>query len=186
MTKTFPDAFEYVNQRYIFNEENYPVMAKLTEQQQTIFALKHGLLHLLKSVKKVDSHIPYQKKDINRMQYLALPESELYSIARGSKKAYLKIVVNIVSLCNTVGFTKDTLLSFVIPNETSIKIGFNEALDNFIEKLAGVLEKADHTNELSIDEVQELVKILYLSTIYWFDDVWVPDFLNDIDTVMKS
>lgn len=199
MIETLPDAFEYVNQRYIFNAENYPVMAKLTERENTIFALKHGLLHTMKSFDKLGYEVHTSKVDTHHLHYLALPDEELYSLALDFKKANLKMVINVLSMCHIVGITKEKLSSYKVPNEEEMNTihGNNDTAVSFrghvrylMEALAGLLESADHSSDSQLEKIVGLaygyVEELYLCTLYWFDDVWVPGFLNEIPTVMKS
>lgn len=197
MIENFPDAFEYVNQRYVFNAENYPVMAKMTEQEKTIFALKHGLLHMLKSVGKLHRPRRYKIfKDPAIVLLFAQPDDGLKTGEIELKKAIVKMAVNILSICNTVGFTKESLASYQVPDEAKMEIInmpiedvnpvlFKDHVQYFIEQMAILLEYADHTNNLNMELASNYVEKLYLCMLYWFDDS-KAGILSDIPTVMKS
>ncbi len=199
MIKNFTDAFEYVNSKYIFNEENYPVIGNLTDGQKKIFALNHGLLHILKSVNKINDDVPFEKKGIRKMQWMAQPDEKLGSIPLIQKTATLKMIVNILSLANTIGITKEQISEFKIPTDDEmityvpvkhmgqrIVPTFTDSVQYLIELLAILLEDADHKNVLDEDAAKDVIKRSVLATMYWFDDFWIPGFLAQIPNVMKS
>jgi hypothetical protein len=199
MIKNLTDAFEYVNSRYIFNEENYPVMGRLTDDQKKIFSLNHGLLHILKSVNKINGDVPFEKKGIRKLQWIAQPDEKLGNLALIQKVATLKMIVNILSLANTAGITKEQIAEFKIPTDEEMvslipikQMGvpitptFTDTIQYLIEGLAVLLEGADHKNSFDEEFANDLIKRVFLATAYWFDDFWVPDFLAQIPNVMKS
>jgi len=198
MENAFVNAFEYVNSKYEFNKENYPVIKNLTEEQALIFSLKHGLLHVLKSVNKIDD-VPFEKISIRNFQWIAQPDEKLGAIPLMQKIATLKILVNIMSLANAIGITKEQVAEFEISTDEELimlipvkNIGapiiptFIDTIQYLIESLASFLERADHENQLNKKCVADLIKRVFLSIMYWFDDFWVPDFLSQIPNVMKS
>ena len=198
MIRTFPEAYQYVNERYIYDAKSYPILAKLTPEEQKIFALKHGLLHIIKSFSKIDSDIPYQKGELTRVSYFAEPDDQLLSIARRNKEAYLKIVVNIVSIANIAGLEED-IPYLDIPSDEEMKqlipsanpkhpviATFRDMMEYFIAVLATILEQSDHTNSINDVEIIQITVRLYLATLYWFDAEWAPNFLGQIPNVMKG
>ncbi len=195
----FAEAFEYVNSKYVYGHRNYPVMSNLDLANRKTFALKHGLLHILKSVYKMDMDIPFEKKSIRKLQWVAQPDEKLSSNAIESKTALLKIIVNILSISKTAEMTEEEIVNLDMPTEhemimmipikqmaNQIVPTFQDSLQYFIEKMASILEKADHENTIDGVSVHNLVESLFKSMIYWFDDFWVPDFLDQIPNVMKS
>ena len=198
MITSFPDAFEYVNQRYIYNEENYPSLGRLTKLEGTIFALKHGFLHILEPLSKLGYQVERSKARISRLQYLAHPDEKLSSHTTEFKKATLKIIINILSMSHIVGRTDGEFLH-EIPSDTKMEIleettggaiSFQDHVQHFMKVLRPLLEKADHSSETDLIKIiataRKHVEDLCLATIYWFDDFWVPDFLTQIPNVMKS
>ncbi|MEO5645977.1 MAG: hypothetical protein ABIO57_02820 [Candidatus Paceibacterota bacterium] len=174
-------------------------MAKLTEQQNKIFALKHLLLHLLKSFSTLGFEVIAIKTELGELTYLALPDVGLQKKAIDFKHANLKTIVNILAMCHVVGLTRKKLATYEIPNEEKMDlirgnnddaVSFRDHLQYHMEKLAGLLESADHSPEANLEGGLELasgyILELYLCTIYWFDDEWVSAFLNEIPIVMKS
>lgn len=199
MIKNLTDAFEYVNSKYIFNAENYPIMEELTDEQKMIFSINHGLLHILKSANKINEDAPYEKKGIRKMQWIAQPDEKLDSHALIQKIATLKTIVNVLSLANTVGITKEQISEFKIPTDEEMIMSipvtnlgapivptFADTIKYLIESLATTLEESDHTNSLDKEFVNDLIKRVVLSLMYWFDDFWVLDFLSQIPNVMKN
>ena len=199
MITNFLDAFTYVNKRYIFNEDNYPIMLKMGNVECKIFALKHGLLHMIKSANGLREYTPQQKQDIEKLAWLTKSNQNLSPRNLASKNAILKTIVNIVSISNTAGFTVENLSKLKTPTEKELiqaipitqmknprEPTFEETISYVIEKLATVLEKADHDNIVDTLYIQGLVKMLWLSMLYWFDADWVPEFLAQIPDVMKS
>ena len=199
MIKNLADAFEYVNSRYVFNEINYPVIGRLTDDQKKIFSINHSLLHILKSANKIKDDVPFEKKGVGKMQWMAQPDEKLGSIPLIQKTASLKMIVNILSLANTIGITKEQIIEFKIPIDDEMisyvpveNMGqrivptFTDSVQYLIELLATLLEEADHKNVLDEDAAKDVIKRSVLSIMYWFDDFWVPDFLAQIPSVMKS
>ncbi len=199
MIKNLTDAFEYVNSRYIFNEENYPVIGSLTDERKKIFSLNHGLLHILKSANKINDEVPFEKKGVRNLQWMAQPDEKLGNIPLIQKTATLKMIVNILSLANTIGIKKEQLSDFKIPIDDEMityvpvkNMGqrivptFTDTIQYFIELMATLLEDADHKGVLDEESARDLIKRAVLATMYWFDDFWVPDFLAQIPNVMKS
>lgn len=199
MIKNFTDAFEYVTSKYIFNAENYPVMGQLIDDQKQTFSLNHGLLHVLKSVNKINGDVPYEKVGIRKLQWIAQPDEKLGPNALTQKIATLKMIVNIISLANAAGITKEQVSEFQMPTDdemvtlipmkqmsTPITPTFTDAIGYLIESLAVLLESADHKNQLGKEGARDVIRRVFLATIYWFDDFWVPDFLGQIPNVMKS
>lgn len=199
MIKNLIDAFEYVNSKYVFNEENYPVIGRLESDQKIIFALKHGLLHILKSVNKINDDVPFEKSGIRKMQWIAQPDEKLGSLALIQKTATLKMIINILSLANTIGITKEQISEFKIPIDDEMityvpvkNMGqrivptFTDSVQYLIELLATILEDADHKNVLDQDSAKDVIKRSLLAIMYWFDDFWASDFLVQIPNIMKS
>ncbi len=44
---------EFINSKYVFNEENYPNMKGMDAAQQAMFVLNHSVLHMQKSIGKI-------------------------------------------------------------------------------------------------------------------------------------
>ncbi len=196
----FIDAFTYVNEHYVYNVQNYPAMARLnTDKDKLVFALKHGLLHMLKSVNKIDMALPQEKIDIGRIQWLTTPDTELGNLAIASKKALLKMIVNMLSFAHSVGFKEymfpmiekptdeDMIANIAIKQlNTPVVPTLLDTFKYFIEKIAAMLEAFDHTDEINIAKVSELVTGVYKSFLYWFDADWLAEFLEQIPSVMKK
>ncbi len=199
MITHFADAFEYVNSKYLFNKENYPVIGSLTSEQVKIFSLNHGLLHVLKSANKINDDVPFQKKDIRKLQWIIQPDEKLGTIPLIQKVGTLKMLVNIMSLAHVAGITTEQVSEFKIPSDEEMTIlipknqmklkttpTFPDTISFLVESLACFLENADHKNQLNNEGVHDLLRAVFLATMYWFDDFWVRDFLNQIPNVMKS
>ncbi|MCX6756419.1 MAG: hypothetical protein NTX85_03700 [Candidatus Nomurabacteria bacterium] len=203
--QNFSDAFEYVNSRYIYNAENYPAMKHLTETEAKIFALKHGLLHLLKSVHKIRMKIPFEKQHTSvwERDLFSRPNENMSTSGVEFRQAMLKTIVNILSICNTAEFSKKDCeeyiniklsgedMTLLIPIEQLNKNNpviptFVDTVNYFINKLTVILEEADHKNTIDGLDIWDISKNVFMSMNYWFDDSWTPDFLNQIPDVMKS
>ena len=200
MINNFKTAFEYVNSRYIYNDKNYPAMANMTtEQEKTIFALKHGLLHIFKHRDKLQCGDAWKdlKRNTRHYNLLALPDKQLPFSYIAYKKTLLKTVINILSICNTAGISQHNLSNMKIPSDKQMRKmvsasknkipTLGQCLNRFVEEMAIVLEKADHTNKINLDKVVDLAVDLYICVAYGLrDDTWVPKFLAQIPNVMKS
>lgn len=182
------DAFGYVNERYVYNPTNYPAMDRLTEIEQKIFALKHGLLHLLKSYNKLPQ-TPANGLNLSihetHFKWIAGPSENLSTKEIESKKAVLKTVVNILSLLNTTGATKEDLAK--VPTELHYWYRpFESAVEDLVGELSSILEVADHAGNIDLSRLQCMLKRVYLDLLYWMDHPWLPDLVKQIPEVMKS
>jgi hypothetical protein len=94
---TFYEAQDYIASKYIFNTENYPMLAKCeTDEQRQAFAVTHSLLHINKSLPGF------------------LVDLDIYSgggtslIKESVFKAYsVKMLVNIIKLAEVTTITKE-------------------------------------------------------------------------------
>jgi hypothetical protein len=86
LDKAFYDAFHYVNGKYVFNTENYPVIANFSsEKDKEVFAIKHVMLHFQKNIshvlhnenRKVIEKEPILKMLVNLMKISDLAEIEI-------------------------------------------------------------------------------------------------------------
>ncbi len=198
MISDFNATYAYVNERYVFSGENYPDLKTLSPSQALRFKLNHGLLHILKSFKKIGG-MPYEKQKLGELNYLATPNQHLWGGASRTKTALLKMVINIVSLSHSAGFTLEQVSEFKVPTDeemielipiqqmtTPIVPTFLDSVEHFIEEMAGILEAANRTGVLENKYAAELVESLYLSMLYWFDAEWTHDFLGHLPSAMKS
>ena len=195
----FADAFKYVNERYLYTQKNYPLIAKLDGENRKIFALNHGLLNILISAYKIGMDIPNEKSGINKLHWLTIPDEHLGKNSLECKKAILEVFKYILSIANTAGITEQQIRDFHVPDDESmmdlihikqmkntIVPTFQDTLDYFIKKLATMLEKAYLEGYISSAPLVSLVASVIMSMMYWFDADWVSDLLNQIPSVMKN
>ena len=197
--KNFVDVYSYVNERYVFNESNYPALGELSIQRQKIFEINHGILHMLKNQKLLPV-CPGPRNSIDSFKWLSYPVDELASIGKGEKIALLKMFVNIVSLAHSIGITTDDLKYFEATctdkklmkwfqlNEIKPLLRpFNYYIQIFLERMVIILEKADHDGMLKTGIVFQNIENIYQAMYFWFGELpWLPKLLQDIPKVMKS
>ena len=191
----FLDAFDYVCQVGIVKTNEYlPLekMQKLGGDERIIFALNHELLHLLKHVHNIEDYgLAGKPTFLFKSAFVALGDDQIAESKRVVKKSLLKIVINVLSICNTVGLTRDDLMLIATPSDHEIMEitlsqasdqipNFKQSVSYFISELAVLLERAGHTNVIDTQRVVALVTYLYMSMLYWFDCPWLKDFLAQI------
>ena len=101
--KTLEDLDAYINERYTFTEEHYPAMQGMNEQQKKMFALNHGVLHMMKSLGKIaaecESYDHGDKRTIEQRPELAV--------------ALAKMIVNVLSMAHTLNIAPQQLYEMV-------------------------------------------------------------------------
>lgn len=126
--KSLPEAFDYVNQRYVFNNENYPVIVKLTEQEKTFFALKHTLLHMQKNIQKVLFSESFNKSPMSYGQ---------------SKEYFVWIVINMLKASEIVDLQSEEIMKFKFSSSAAVEPILNQILP-MMEEIAKYCEAFDH------------------------------------------
>jgi hypothetical protein len=190
-------AFNYVNKHYVFDEKNYPLLGKLTSDEQFIFSLNHGLLHIVKSSYGLNYN-PRSQEETSRFEWMTKDDTELGTIARLEKKNLLKMIVNILSLAHTAGITEENIQNFTTPSDEEMlsfffvkHLGqpiiptFGDIVEHLIKNLAIILERADHQHAINYDEVYELSRKTFLGIMYWINTPWSHELLKQIPSVMK-
>ena len=101
--KTLEDLYAFINERYTFTEEHYPAMKGMDEEQKKMFAINHGVLHMMKSIGKIAAECEaYDHGDFTPVeQRTELPV------------ALAKMLVNVLSLAHTLNITPEQLYEMV-------------------------------------------------------------------------
>lgn len=142
------DAYRFVNERYVFNEHHYPILIKLNDEERKIFALKHAILHIQKSLCNL---IDGAQKQANS-QASDSGESQL-------TEALTKTLINILKIAEILKISAADLLPihefekefFPAFQDELQKRG--EVLFSSLSALASECERADHLGTL--DETAE-------------------------------
>jgi hypothetical protein len=87
---TYDEAAEYIAEKYIFNEENYPLYRKLNDQERRVFAITQCLLN------------------IQSAMYIFLTESEdiLYNVPNSNYRiveSSATLIINIFKISEIMG-----------------------------------------------------------------------------------
>ena len=100
---TLEDLYAFVNESYTFTENTYPAMKGMDEEQKRMFAVNHGVLHMMKSLGKISAECEaYDHGDAKSIeQRTELPI------------ALAKMLVNVLSLAHTLNISPDQLYEMV-------------------------------------------------------------------------
>lgn len=186
--ENFTEAFIYINQRYLFNTENYPII-KTFDNFDAVknFALSHSLLHMLKNIKHLKNIVCADKDDMTKKSILI--HSEL------DKRTFVKMIINMCAMANifsgsTSDLTYGSIYSIKSAKQYSISSDdIYDSTETFLTQLASYLEKADHMGNLKLSsrEGREVADTfwgllnLYLILIdKYTPDIWiyVPDYMK--------
>ncbi len=138
MREKLIEVFNYVNSRYIFNAENYPIIAKLTPEERLVFSVQHSLLHMQKSL-----------YDFLHIDDQAYGDKRLVSAT--------KMLVNITKLADVVGMSKGDFAGIFQMDRPRPKEVFVELMG----QVAAQCEKFDHGEDFSNQEVKyALIKMM--------------------------
>jgi hypothetical protein len=132
-----------VNSHYVFTDEHYPTLKKLEGDERTVFALKHSLLHLQKSI----NHL--RKKETARLRPEYDTEYRMYVV---------KTLINIIKLAEIVGFTAETFAAIAPCNS---ELSLSRIVENMMQEIATDCESFDHHGILKIDMLQMSVSIAW-------------------------
>lgn len=125
--ETLSEAFDYVNQRYVFDKQHYPMIEKLTDDEKTFFALKHTLLHMQKNISRI---IFDEKFGRSPMHY------------SDQDNSFVKIIVNIIKASDLVGLPPSEIIN---TSESSFSGGpIADELLFAMEEIAKYCEAFDH------------------------------------------
>lgn len=163
----------------MFNSENYPVMAKLTREEKEFFAIKHGLLHMQKSILMIVDAVHF-RWDIRTCE--------------DYKKAVLKMVVNMISVSGIVQLTTHEIEQLDLREST---LTLSDVLLKMMKDLATQCEAYDHhqdSQRISVIEqlkIKESLKIAWAELLFLFKNQFqqeflLKDFLAEIPSVMRS
>jgi hypothetical protein len=93
--RNLKQAAIHIAQRYLFNEQNYPILAKLTEIEKKVFAINHCVLHILKST-------PGFITSWHTINVGGLDHSN-----KEHKEVMVKMLINSLKLAEVVGMSAD-------------------------------------------------------------------------------
>ncbi len=150
-------AIKYVNQRWVFDEKNYPALSQLDEEKRFIFILKHIFLHMLKY-----SELKILKHDFAN-------NNSVVSFSHEGEKQFFKLFI---SSAQYVHFLKIPISEIVARGKTDIE----EQYILFIQKVAKVLEKGDHEGFLGEEDKTQLQEATkeFLSCLLCFESSQIP------------
>lgn len=147
---TATEAYEYVNSRYVFTTEEYPIWAKLTPDEQTWFAVKHSLSHIGKRIRHV-------------RKYEQLNQS--YSVADYHMRR-IKLITNVIKLAESVGVSKEEFANLrPDPNEDTEYYTLCLIIDIMTEELDTLCEAFDHGKPLNRRGLRRAVEKAWQSII---------------------
>jgi len=187
MSMNAKSAFDYVNQKYVFNPENYPAMKNLSDNEQKVFALKHTLLHMYKNIGPIlYAQTAFGCKLSEGQVFNKAIEQE--SVGKNFRSAVVKQVVNYFKLAEILGMSSEDFAKIPLEMRDLTKT-LDGTISEMIEYLTVICEKSDHTGELSNEDQQLLVHILYSSwstILHLFQKEDVPMPYEFIPDYMKS
>lgn len=137
-TKALYAAFNYVNNRYLFNSKNYPALSNLSPEAQKVFAINHSLLHMQKNIYQIIRCEQYQLDAKIEISY---------------KVAMIKMVVNLIKLAEVLGFTKEEFANF-LPGKSAVKTPA-EVLLELMKDLATECERFDHESQFDYSKIEQ-------------------------------
>jgi hypothetical protein len=173
----FQEAFEYVNQRFVYNDIHYPALRRLNSNESVIFALKHNLLHLLKNTE--------------HLKFFQNSEEFFRIINEQEKSSFVKIWINLLSITN-IFIADNIIISLKIFEQKNIRkfqsdASIHRETISFMKNLAIHLEEADHRGFINLNEGTifenyiDLISLYYGISERFFKNIW-----EEIPNYMKS
>ena len=179
---TLVEAYRFVNERYIFNETNYPTLVILTNKDDRInFALKHSLLHMQKSLAKITRLYENTHPAGNKIVTLRFSDQHGTNF-ESDRHAFTKQVVNSLKVAEIVGITEEQFASIRPVHGIS---EFDEVLAEAMGILARECESADHGGKIEREEMIRAMSFTW-ARLLPFELLHRPEFLKYIPEVMKS
>ena len=186
--KTLQEVAKYIAEKYVFNEKNYPILARLNGIEKKVFAVNHSLLHIMKSVPGfIDTwHL------INIGNFQLQDEKEHRA---SHEKVMVKMLVNALKLLEELGMTTDEVGAVKQQYDRASTSYFN--LLDYLSNIAAQCESFDHGGKFDegVAKVNALAILqLVLAGLNQDEDetpcMWVPfpykEALNSIPRYMKS
>lgn len=174
-SKAISEAFTYVNTRFVFTDDRYPTLKKLDGDERTVFAIKHVLLHLQKSINQL------RRKEASGLRPEYDNEYRMYVV---------KTLVNIIKLAELVGFTAET---FAALKPCKSELSVSRIVENMMQEIATDCESFDHYGLLKTDMLRVSVSIAWeyiladSSTFSMATNIFtIADALTYIPHYMKS
>lgn len=98
--KDLQEAIDFIASKFVFDEMEYPLLAKLTPEERLQFSLHHSLQHLMKQLGKIAAHL--EDKDHGG-------EGDSEELRR----AFMKNFVSTLRLAELLGIDADELLTSI-------------------------------------------------------------------------
>ncbi len=145
----------YIAQRYVFNEENYPILAKLNDMERKVFAVNHSILHMLKSTAGFEStwfllnvtgNFYFQNQEENEKRH---------------RTVMTKMLINSLKLLEILGMSPDEVGEIKQPRHGRASSG---NFLGFLGEIAAECERFDHGGKFNEEAVKEKALII-LQTI---------------------
>lgn len=99
--KNLQEAIDFIASKFVFDETGYPLLAKLTPEEQLQFSLHHSLQHLMKQLGKIAAHV--EDKDHGG-------EGDVEALRR----VFMKSFVSTLRLAELLGIDADELLTSIL------------------------------------------------------------------------
>ncbi len=180
---TLVEAYDFVNQRYVFNEKHYPVLRHLTQpQDKKVFALTHSLLHLQKSSTHLESN---ENRELLAVIMSSPEPEELSGVSKNYKKAVLKMIVNFIKIAEILEIQK-TEFAAIPPEIYKYSPILHGPCQDIMTAIAIHCEAADHGGILDQESLKSTFNLSWGKILYCFqnEDIFIPYEL--ISEVMKS
>lgn len=130
------EAFDFVNQRYVFNSENYPVMEKLNADEQKVFSLKHTLLHMQKNI----NEIGIKEEAGSNAEFDA-----------DYRKALVKMIINLMKLADVLAISKHDFCFILIEKGHPVSGSPLNVCNKLMTQIAIDCEDFDHNGGIFDD-----------------------------------
>jgi hypothetical protein len=181
--RTLPEAWKHVNERYIFDSQNYPILGKkLTKRERKVFAVNHNLLHLIKS--KGGLRNAFENTGELMTVFDTFDKTDFTLSLRA---ALVKTVVNVIKLAETLEMTNEEFAA-IQPKLVAVNEGKDWAFayELLVASLAKECEAADHGKEFDEDELKRQLTSFWAGFLGWFNSNGVPVPYTLIPDYMKS
>lgn len=150
-------AIEYVNQRWVFDEQKYPAMSQLDEEKRFIFILKHIFLHIVKY------------PDTRALSNDFAKKVSFVDFSADGEKHFFKLFIGCAQYVHFLNIPISEIIAQSKPD-----IATEYAL--FLQNIARTLEKGDHQGVLEEQDTKDLQEATkrFLSHLLSFEPSQIP------------
>jgi len=151
---TLKEAALYIAEKYVFNEQNYPALAKLTGIDTKVFAVNHSILHMMKSMPGFIG--TWHLLNIGNFHMQDVKEHKA-----NHEKVMVKMLVNALKLVEVMGVSPEEVSTTKQQYDRAVT-SYDSLLD-YMSNIAAQCESYDHGGKFDEDVVkQNAISILQL------------------------